>query len=178
MARHRYLVALGSNMRHARHGAPAAVLRAALARLDRGRLTLDAASSIVTSQPLGPSRRRYANAAAIVRTRLSPRRLLARLKGIERAFGRKTRGERWRARVLDLDIVLWSGGAYAAPDLVIPHPHLRTRRFVLEPAGQIAPHWRDPLTGLTLTHLTARLTRPRPMPRAQPSRKQTRLGGP
>jgi len=67
--------------------------------------------------------------------------------------------------VLDLDIVLWNGGAYAADDLVIPHPAFRIRAFVLVPAARIAGDWRDPLTGLTIRQLAARLTKPRPAPR-------------
>ncbi len=171
---HRYLIALGSNMRHPRHGAPPAVLRAAFACLDRRGVRLEAASPILSSAPLGPSRRRYANAAATLRTRLGPERLLARLKRIEADFGRRAGGMPWRARVLDLDIVLWSGGAFASDDLVIPHPHFRTRAFVLRPALAVAPDWRDPLTHLTLRHLTARLTRPRPAPTAQSSRPRRR----
>jgi 2-amino-4-hydroxy-6-hydroxymethyldihydropteridine diphosphokinase len=160
MSKHRYLVALGSNVRHHRHGAPPQVLAAALARLDRGKLKLQASSPIMASAPLGPSRRRYANAAAIVRTRLEPSALLAKLQRIERKFGRRRTGARWGARVLDLDIVLWDGGAFSAPGLTVPHPAFRTRAFVLAPALAIAPRWRDPLTGLTLRHLHARLTRP------------------
>jgi len=157
-------------MRHRCHGAPPAVLKAAFAELDRKRLRLEAASPIVASAPLGPSNRRYANAVAIVRTRLNPPELLARLQRIEAHFGRRPGGARWRARVLDLDLILWSGGAYAAPGLVIPHPEFRKRTFVLDPARKIAGPWRDPLTGLTIRHLHTRLTRPRPALRAHTSR--------
>ena len=62
--------------------------------------------------------------------------------------------------MLDLDIVLWSGGAWASPDLTVPHIAYRERAFVLTPAMQIAPEWRDPVTGLTIRHLHSRLTRP------------------
>jgi len=165
--RHRYLVALGSNVRHARHGAPARVLQAAARALDEGDLTLEALSPLVASAPLGPSRRRYANACALVGTRLDPPELLAALQAIEHRFGRVRRGAPWRARTLDLDIVLWSGGPLAdiAANLVIPHPAWRSRPFVLGPALRIAPDWRDPLTGLATKHLHARLTRRRPTPR-------------
>jgi 2-amino-4-hydroxy-6-hydroxymethyldihydropteridine diphosphokinase len=86
------------------------------------------------------------------------------LQAIEHAFGRRRAGARWRARVLDLDIVMWSGGAWASEQLVIPHPEFRRREFVLTPASAIAPSWRDPLTGRTIRHLTARLTRARALP--------------
>jgi 2-amino-4-hydroxy-6-hydroxymethyldihydropteridine diphosphokinase len=160
----RYLIALGSNMRHAVHGAPRRVLETAIAALAEAGLAVEAVSPIVTSAPLGPSRRRYANAAAVVTTDLAPEALLDRLHAIERAFGRRRRGSRWRARVLDLDIVLWSGGAWASERLIVPHSHFRQRAFVLDPAAAIAGAWRDPLTGLTLRHHRARLTRANPLP--------------
>ncbi|MDE8651429.1 2-amino-4-hydroxy-6-hydroxymethyldihydropteridine diphosphokinase [Novosphingobium album (ex Liu et al. 2023)] len=165
MGRHRYLVALGSNRRHHRHGTPRGVIRAALAALDHGKVDVLAVSPIIETPPLGHSRRRFANAAALVRTRLAPDELLHKLQKLEHKFGRRKRGRRWSARVLDLDIVLWNGGAFAAPGLVVPHPLFRERRFVLIPALHVAPAWRDPRTGLTLRHLAARLTRPHTPPR-------------
>ena len=101
----------------------------------------------------------------MVATGREPEELLALLKRIERRFGRRAGGQRWTSRVLDLDIVLWGGGAYHAPDLTIPHPLFRERAFVLRPAARIAPDWRDPITGLTIRQLTARLTAPRPLSR-------------
>ncbi len=80
---------------------------------------------------------------------------------IERVFGRDRRGQRWRSRTLDLDIVLWSGGTWYGPRLAIPHPLFRQRDFVLRPAAQIAPDWRDPVSGLTLRQLAARAVRRR-----------------
>ncbi len=161
----RYLIALGSNQRHQRFGSPERVLAAALVAIDRNGLTLERAGPVVRSTPLGPSRRRYANCAALVKTRLDPPELLARLKTIERQFGRRAGGARWTARVLDLDIVLWSGGFWCSPSLTIPHPQFRRRSFVLTPSLPIVGNWRDPLSGLTLRHLHARLTRRRPAPR-------------
>lgn len=118
------------------------------------------AAPVLLTDPIGPSLRRYANSAALVETTLEPPELLALAKRIERGFGRRTGGQRWTSRVLDLDLVLWSGGAFAAPDLVIPHPLFRTRAFVLDPAVRIAASWRDPVTGFTVRQLHARLTRP------------------
>jgi len=164
---HRYLIALGSNQRHARFGAPRRVLAAALERLAAEGQRVTAAAPVIETAPVGPSIRRYANAAALIETRLEPEALLALLKRLEREFGRRPGGQRWRARVLDLDLVLWSGGPYASPALTIPHPLFRERLFVLGPAAAIAPDWRDPLTGLTLRQLHARLTGPRPLPRVR-----------
>ena len=77
----------------------------------------------------------------------------------------RRRGQRWGDRVLDLDIILWSGGVWRSADLKIPHPAFTQRRFVLDPACTIAADWRDPLSGLTVAQAQARLTRPRPLPR-------------
>ena len=122
---------------------------------------MSAVAPVLLTDPVGPSLRRYANSAATVETALDPPALLALLKRIEHEFGRRPGGRRWASRVLDLDIVLWSGGAFAVPGLTIPHPLFRTRDFVLAPAARIAPHWRDPVTALTVRQLHSRLTRPR-----------------
>ena len=157
----RYVIALGSNRRHGRHGAPAAVLRAALGELG-GVL---AVSAIRATSALGPAGRGFANAAAIVESDLDPEAMLTRLKEIERAFGRRG-GRRWGPRVLDLDIILWSEGPWGGPGPIVPHSAFRERRFVLDPLAEIAPEWRDPISGLTVRQLLARLTRPRPARRA------------
>ncbi|MDE2435124.1 MAG: 2-amino-4-hydroxy-6-hydroxymethyldihydropteridine diphosphokinase [Sphingomonadales bacterium] len=162
-----YVIALGSNVRHHGHGSPEGVLAAALLALDANGIRLVSASRLMRSAPLGPSRRRYANGAALIETRLDPPELLDALKAIERRFGRTRGGQRWGSRVLDLDVVLWSGGPWASAGLIVPHPAFRDRTFVLAPALSIAPRWRDPLTGLTLRQLHSRLTRPRPLPRAR-----------
>ena len=130
--------------------------------LDREGVKLVASAPVVRSAPLGPSRRRYANCAALVKSKLDPPALLVRLKSIEAQFGRRRGGQRWAARVLDLDIVLWSGGAWSSPGLIVPHPLFRARSFVLTPARAIAGDWRDPITGLSLRQLQARLMRPSP----------------
>lgn len=161
----RYLIALGSNVRHTRYGSPRKVLAAALARLQAEGLQVVSASVSIDSASIGPSLRRYANSAAILSTDLPPGALLTRLKQIESRFGRTMRGQRWQARVLDLDVILWSGGSFASRDLIIPHIAYRDRTFVLGPAAAIAPTWRDPISGLTIKQLQTRLTRPRPAPR-------------
>lgn len=120
-----------------------------------------AQSRIIRSRPLGPSTREYANAAALIRSKLEPPELLGRLKAIEAEFGRRLSGQRWASRVLDLDILLWSGGLWASPGTIVPHPHMRERRFVLGPLAQIAADWREPLTHLTIRQLRTRLDRPR-----------------
>lgn len=159
MRRSTYLVAVGSN-RVGRHGRPRDEVAAAL-RLLGGR-----ASPITASAPLGPSTRTFANAAVLIESDEAPAELLKRLKRIERAFGRRT-GRRWGARVIDLDIILWSGGRIATPTLTVPHRAFRTRSFVLAPALAIAPAWRDPVTGRSVRQLHTRLTARRPAPRSR-----------
>jgi 2-amino-4-hydroxy-6-hydroxymethyldihydropteridine diphosphokinase len=160
MAKTSYAVALGSNRRHGTHGAPAAVLRAALAAMEAAGLAVQRVSTIRATPALGPAGRGFANAVAIVSAAAGPAAVLARLKRIERDFGRR-RGRRWGPRVLDLDIILWSGGAYADDALIVPHPAFRGRRFVLDPLADIVPGWRDPLTGATVRQLRFRLAAPR-----------------
>ena len=156
-----YIIALGSNRPHARHGAPQHTVRAALSRLG---LPLINISNIIQSRPIGPSQRTYANAAALIETDLDPPALLAHLKTVERDMGRQRTGQRWGARVIDLDIILWSEGCWQSPDLVIPHPEFRRRNFVLDPLCAIASSWRDPLTGFSIGQLKARLDRKRRSP--------------
>ncbi|NBR32557.1 MAG: 2-amino-4-hydroxy-6-hydroxymethyldihydropteridine diphosphokinase [Sphingomonadaceae bacterium] len=157
-----FAIALGSNMRHPHHGAPAQLLRAALAALDAGPVQVLRASPILTSRPIGPSQRLYANGAALIETDLGPEALLDHLKQLERHFGRKTGGQPWRARPLDLDILLWSDGAFVSSRLCIPHKELAKRAFVLAPLAQIAPQWRHPILNLCIAHLKARLDRKAP----------------
>lgn len=154
----RYAIALGSN-RPGRHGSPSREVAAALDAI--GGVT--AVSPLLRTAPLGPSKRRFVNAVALIETIEDPPALLRRLKEIERAFGRR-RGQSWAARVIDLDIVLWSGGAWASTGLTVPHPQFRTRDFVLRPLAAVTPRWRDPISGLSMRQLRARLTRPVRLP--------------
>ena len=148
-------------------GGPRAILRAAIDHIAARGIAVDAVSRTVSSAPVGPSQRRYANSAALVTSDRGPEAMLTEMQEIERAFGRRRRGQRWRARSLDIDLLLWSGGAYLSARLAIPQPAFRPRSFVLAPAAAIAPHWRDPFTGRTLRQLSTRLTAPRPLPRAR-----------
>lgn len=150
MGKTSYALGIGSN-RRSRFGSPAETVRAALDALGA-----DSASRIRATPPLGPAGRSFANAAALVTTQLDPPEMLEALKDVERAFGRRP-GRRWGPRVLDLDILLWSGGAWGGPGLVLPHTQMRRRLFVLEPLAEIAPAWRDPVTGFTVRQLLHRL---------------------
>jgi 2-amino-4-hydroxy-6-hydroxymethyldihydropteridine diphosphokinase len=154
-----YAIALGSNRSHGRYGRPERVVEAAIAELDR-RFGLFAASPIVLSAATGSAGRDFANAVALVEAELEPFELLADLKRLEREFGRRP-GRRWGARVLDLDVLLWSGGRLRSRHLTVPHARLVERPFVLQPLLAITPSWR--VAGRqTVRHLAHRLARRRP----------------
>lgn len=146
-----YAIAIGSN-RRGRHGKPRAEVRAAIVALSG----VIAVSALIETAPVGPSIRRFVNAVVIVESRDTPVAMLARLKAIEQRFGRR-RGQRWAARVIDLDIVLWSDGRWRSAGLTVPHTAFRTRGFVIGPLAEIAPRWCDPVSGRTMRQLAARL---------------------
>ena len=95
--------------------------------------------------------------SARAETALAPAPLMAALRGIETDFGR-TRGEANEARILDLDILAY-GGMVSSGSVVLPHPRLHQRAFVLLPLREVAPDWLHPVTGRTLDDLIAALPR-------------------
>jgi 2-amino-4-hydroxy-6-hydroxymethyldihydropteridine diphosphokinase len=125
-------VGLGANL-----GDPEVQLREALKRLnDAPEVEVTRVSAFYRNPPLGPPDQPwYVNAVARIRTRLGPEELLRLLQQVETALGR-VRGERWR---LDLDLLLYNGEVIFAPNLVVPHPEMHRRGFVLVPLAEIAP---------------------------------------
>ncbi|HEX6218495.1 MAG TPA: 2-amino-4-hydroxy-6-hydroxymethyldihydropteridine diphosphokinase [Sphingomicrobium sp.] len=155
-ATHLYAIAIGSNRMHGRFGRPAGVVEAAIARLD-AEFGLFDASPVILNPAIGGAGRDFANAVALVESELEPPAMLQRIKGLEREFGRRP-GKHWAARVLDLDIALWSDGKFRSRRLNVPHSGLERRPFVLQPLAAIAPGWR--IRGsLTARHLAYRLSR-------------------
>jgi 2-amino-4-hydroxy-6-hydroxymethyldihydropteridine diphosphokinase len=116
-------------------------------------------SSFLETDPVGgpPGQGRFLNAAAKIETDLAPEALLEELKRVERALGRKP-GPRWGPREIDLDILLCGDTILETGTLVIPHPRMRERRFVLEPLAEIAPDARDPVTGLSVRALLEKVS--------------------
>ena len=100
----------------------------------------------------------FLNAAAVGSTEVPPRDLLHALLSIEAERGRE-RPHPGAARTLDLDLVLYGNLVLNEPELAVPHPRFRERRFVLEPLAEIAPDLVDPVTGSTVGELLRRLAR-------------------
>ncbi len=151
----RVAVALGSNL-----GDRQAHLDAAVARL--GSFLSDfRVSRVYETEPAGMvgPQPPFLNAAAAGVFEGTPRGLLAELLGVERERGR-ARPHPGASRTLDLDLIFFGDERLDEPDLVIPHPRFRERRFVLEPLAEVAPDWRDPVSGLTVRDLLARLAEP------------------
>ncbi len=115
-------------------------------------------SSLVETQPIGgtPGQQPFLNAAAVFETRLSAEQLHDLLHDVENRLGRR-RAERWSARTIDLDLLLYGDARIHTPRLTVPHPRMAFRRFVLEPAAEIAPDMRHPTLGWSVSELLQRL---------------------
>jgi 2-amino-4-hydroxy-6-hydroxymethyldihydropteridine diphosphokinase len=146
----RVLLGLGSNK-----GDRDANLRAALDRLEEeNALAVLAMSRVRTTAPVGgPPQDDFRNAAALAETHLPPRKLLAAMQRAEESVGRRRGGERWGPREVDVDLLLYGDEVVDEPDLVVPHPRMAERRFVLEPAAEIAPDMRHPVLKQTVREL-------------------------
>ena len=152
------IVALGSNLPSPHHGAPQAVLEAALEAISAEDLRVVKRSRWYRSAPQPPSGQPwFVNGAAQIETSLPPGALLARLHEVEADFGRY-RGEPNSARILDLDLLAYQGLVTAEGDpLRLPHPRLHERAFVVLPIMDLDPDWRHPILGLTANELIDRL---------------------
>ena len=149
----RAYVALGSNL-----GDREASLRGALAGLAGTKgITLAAVSRLYETEPVGPPQGRYLNAVAALDTTLAAPALLARLHELERAAGRRRTAERNEPRSLDLDLLLFGDASLDGPGLVVPHPRLHERAFVLVPLAELAPELVHPRLGLRIAELAQRV---------------------
>jgi len=150
-------VALGSNL-----GDRTAHLEYAISRL-RPVLQELRCSSFRETEPVGvpAGQPPYLNAVVVGECLLPAVDLMRSLLEIEQERGRQ-RPYRNAPRTLDLDLILFGSTILESPDLVLPHPRFRERRFVLEPLAEIAPAMRDPVSGLTMAGLLAGLSRLKP----------------
>lgn len=135
-------LALGSNL-----GDRAANLRRAIIYLEREGLSVERISSAWDTPPFPAGQPRFLNAAVAGRTELGPEALLDMVKRCERDLGRKETW-RWGPRVIDIDILFYDAIEMETPSLVIPHPQISGRAFVLAPLAEV---WEGPLPVLGAT---------------------------
>lgn len=168
------LVALGANL-PGPVGPPLQTLTAALEAMPAQGITVTSQSAWFSTPAYpaaaGPD---FVNAVVKCETVLDPEATLAALHRVEREMGR-VRANRWEARVCDLDLLAWgdaiwpdkaavaermAGDHATLPDgLILPHPALQTRGFVLVPLVDVAPEWRHPLSGMSGADMLAALPR-------------------
>jgi 2-amino-4-hydroxy-6-hydroxymethyldihydropteridine diphosphokinase len=157
-------IALGSNL-ESRFGDREANLREAVRRIEAlGEVR--AVSSFFDTEPVGYLEQpRFLNAALLLETEIEPRALMRELLSIERAMGRDRAGAVAKGaickgpRVIDLDLLLYADWVLWSEELMLPHPEMQKRRFVLEPLAEIAPEWVHPVLGVTVRELLSRLDR-------------------
>ena len=137
-------IGLGSNLDN-----PQLQLATALAGLDEiPDTTLVKYSSFYRSKPVGPRNQPdFINAVALLKSGLTALQLLGRLQSIENRHGRTRTGQRWGPRSLDLDMLMYGNEIIHKPELMVPHPEIRHRNFVLIPLLELAPDIRIPGLG-------------------------------
>jgi 2-amino-4-hydroxy-6-hydroxymethyldihydropteridine diphosphokinase len=144
-------IGIGANLGNAVH-----TVQIALEELKRYGVVVRA-SSLYSTKPWGVQNQPdFVNAAALLETTLTPRELLVELKKLEAELGRE-QTYRWGPRVVDFDILAYDDRVVDEPDLVIPHPHLHERAFVLVPLAEIDPSYealRDALPDKALATVT------------------------
>ncbi len=144
-------IGLGSNM-----GDRTGACRKALELLSKAG-TVTAVSSFYCTEPVGYREQdEFINAAAAISTDLAPHDLLKTCREIEDRLGR-IRVIRWGPRALDLDILLYGGTVVNTPNLVVPHPQMSLRGFVLVPLCEIAPRVVHPVLNKTIEQLLREL---------------------
>jgi 2-amino-4-hydroxy-6-hydroxymethyldihydropteridine diphosphokinase len=130
-------------------------LRVAIEHLGPAGITVRRVSSIYETEPLDlAGQPMFLNLVVEAETALMPLQLLSRTLRIERELGRKRTVPKG-PRTIDIDIVLYGSSVINTPELVVPHPRLAERRFVLEPLAELAPDLRHPVTRRTVREMLA-----------------------
>ena len=150
------LIGLGANL-PSYYGSPEETLKVTQQILERAGIHIARASQIWTSAPVPLSDQPwYRNAVIQVETEMSAEKLFQSLQNVEQALGRE-RWERNAARVIDLDLLAYNNQMIAQSHLHVPHPRLHERAFVLYPLWEIAPLWKHPALGKTVSEMIANL---------------------
>lgn len=148
-------IGIGSNL-----GDRAGIIRSAISALNAvDEVRVITQSRVIETEPMGtPGQGKYLNGAVGVMTSLEPRALLGVCLQIERKHGRdRSREIRWGPRTLDLDLLLYGKRIISEPGLIIPHPRMHERPFVLIPLAQIGPSQWHPVREMTIQTLRDRL---------------------
>lgn len=156
-------LALGANISGA-WGSPRETLERARRELVKAGLQVVRASTVYATAPLGPGRQAgYLNAVLMLKGPLAPAGALRLVKQLERRAGRRF-GRHWGPRPLDIDILDHGGRRLGWPPgrrqrglLIVPHPEMHRRAFVLVPLLEVAPHWRHPALGVSARTLLQRI---------------------
>ncbi len=145
-------IALGSNI-----GDRLGTMRQAVMLLEERSLRISASSDVFETPPWGMENQpRFLNACVLAETDILPRALLELLLNIESDLGR-IRRYKWGPREIDLDLLFYDDQVFNESGLVLPHPQMHRRAFVLVPLVQIAPDWSHPVLGKSIRELAGSL---------------------
>jgi 2-amino-4-hydroxy-6-hydroxymethyldihydropteridine diphosphokinase len=112
-----------------------------------------AVSSVYETEPWGyKNQNSFLNCVLVCLCRRKPQDLFKSFKKIERSLGRKSRGK-WQKREIDIDILFYASAVIRNKEIVIPHPQLKSRNFVLKPLAEMIPGFIHPLSGKTIAYL-------------------------
>jgi 2-amino-4-hydroxy-6-hydroxymethyldihydropteridine diphosphokinase len=157
------LIGIGSNLASSGYSSPVETAAAAVAALPSIGVEVVVCSRWYLSEPVPVSNQPwFVNAVAAIATKLDPTTLLQRLLALEMRFGR-IRGAPNADRTLDLDLLDYRGRRVETEILMLPHPRLHRRRFVLAPLCELASEWRHPILGLSAKQMLDELPSGQPV---------------
>lgn len=154
---HKVLLGLGSNLGNKKQNIEQALLNIQLYAGET-----ETVSSLYETDPVGfESVNRFINAVCIINTVLSPEEVLDTTKKIEKKMGRTIKSEKkiYSDRIIDIDILFYDNDIIQTPELIIPHPLVHTRDFVLRPLSEIAPYLIHPVLNKSIDELCKNLNK-------------------